>query len=125
MGESLLDGYRAIDHEPSKAEPSIIYGDGRTPRLELRERDGSSRSLLYKSLRYLAFKQADGSLLLVFDECAVELRGKNLLRLYQALNEHRIKTILVVSAGEPAGPSDSVLVESCTVTPREGSESSG
>lgn len=118
MSDDLLRKYlRSVD-EPEPDEPSFIRGENPV-RLEIREANGNSRSFPYSSLEYIDFNPSEG-LTLAFSTCEVELKGQNLGRLYEALNSHAVKCVLV-APGKSAEEDDGAkakgptIVEACKV----------
>lgn len=114
MSDDLLRKYVKPVDEPEPHEPSIVRGDGHLPRLEIREASGDSRSLPYSSLQYINFNPSVG-VTLTFSACEIELHGRNLRPLFDALNAHNVKTILVVSDEFSEADLDATVVESCRV----------
>lgn len=122
MKDNLLTKYLTPGDRPEPHEPSIVRGEGHLPRLEIREADGNSRSLPYSSLEYINFNPSIG-ITLVFSKCSVELGGVNLFRLYEALNAHAVKTVLVIPDAVRLESPDVTLVDSCKVQVRTQSDS--
>lgn len=120
MSESVLHGKGPLDNEAARDNPSIVFAASPPPRLEFRKRNKTSRSLPYSSLQYLALDTDASKMLVYFDDCQVEILGKNLRPLYDAVNEHRVRCIIEVDGATPGLSADTPLVESCTV--RKGDE---
>lgn len=118
MSDDLLRKYVKPVDEPEPHEPSLVRGDGHLPRLEIREASGNSRSLPYSSLQYINFNPSVG-VTLVFPDCVIELAGVNLFRLYDALNGHAVKTVLVIPDAFRLETPDATLVDACTVRTRK------
>jgi len=112
VSDDLLSNYARLPHEPEPHEPSLVRGTEHLPRLEIRDADGTSRTLPYASLQYIHFRPGD-HITLTFWACEVELKGENLKSLFDALNTQSVKTILVRPDELARGP----IVRSCHVEP--------
>lgn len=122
MSDDLLRKYLRSEDETEPDEPSFIRAE-RPTRLEIREKNGNSRSLPYSSLEYIDFNPSEG-LTLTFSTCKVELKGQNLGRLYDALNGHAVKCVLVAPGkrsddDEGTTPKGPTIVESCRIETAE------
>jgi hypothetical protein len=115
MAESLLGRKGPLDNEGAPDNPSIVFAASPPPRLEFRKLDRTSRSLLYQSLQYLALNADATKMIIVFDDCKVEVLGKNLQSLYDAVNQHRVGCIIEVDKATPGLSPETPLVETCTL----------
>ncbi len=115
MAESLLGKKSLPENEAAPDNPSIVFAVMPPPRLEFRKRDRTSRSLLYQSLQYLALNADASKMVIVFDECKVEVVGRDLQSLYDAVNEHRVRCIIEVDKATPGLGPKTPLVETCTL----------
>lgn len=99
--------------EPRECEPSFIRGDEHLWMLDIHEADGTSRSLPYASIHQVYFNPSTG-IKLIFGNYAVELGGINLRPLYDAINTHTVKRIMVLKLFELLHEKATV-VDSCQI----------
>ena len=118
---------RAPRHEPEVEEAQEAYQEARARSrealmLDVRLRDGSIESFDYGHLGRSRYAP-QGKFLLRFGKVEIIAEGRNLLRLYTAVTEHRARFIQEgTDAEQDLKPEDAVHVERITIT--EGEEES-